>query len=444
MRKNFSKVIATLMAITMSFTALTGCGSQETKTGDKGENGTVSQTKEIIFWNTGTEDVDKQIYNKAIEMFNQSTKTGYKVVNVPTQNDTYKEKLVIAMSSGECPDMYMTWSGGPMNEYIDSGFASPVTDLFQKSELPNRLLEAGVEQGKYKGEIYGIPYAGVSLSGIYYNKELFEKYHLEVPKTVEGLEKVCDVFVENGIIPFALANSDKWTGSMFFMNLAARKGGLEPFQSAVAGSGTFEDECFVYAGNKIREWTEKGYFPTGTNSLSTNDGQSRQLLYQETAAMELIGSWYTSIIKSESEEFYQKLGWFPFPALEGSNADPSIMIGSIGQDFISFYCEGEKLEAAFEMATKFSEPEMVDFMIEKGKMPPVKGVEDKLTDEISKTIFQKAQEASSIQLWYDQYLPPAVAQVHLDTSQELFGLTMSSEDAAKQMQNAMKEYIEDK
>lgn len=444
MRKKFSKMLAILMVATMGVTALTGCGSQEAKTSDKEESVAGSETKEIIFWNAGTEDVDKQIHNKAIEMFNQNTKSGYKVVSVPTQNDTYKEKLVIAMSSGECPDMYMTWSGGPMNEYIDSGFASPVTDLFQKSELSNRLLEAGVEQGKYKGEIYGIPYTGVSLSGIYYNKELFEKYHLEVPTTVEELEKVCDTLLENGITPFALANSAKWTGSMFFMNLAARKGGLEPFQSAVAGNSTFEDECFVYAGNKIREWTEKGYFPTGTNSLSEDDGQARQLLYQETAAMDLIGSWYTSIIKSESEEFYQKLGWFPFPAVEGSKADPSIMIGSIGQNFISFHCEGEKLEAAFEMATTFSEPEMVDFMVEKGKMPPVKGVEEKLTDEISKTIFQKAQEASSVQLWYDQYLPPAVAQVHLDTSQELFGLTMTSEDAAKQMQNAMKEYIEDK
>ena len=43
---------------------------------------------------------------------------GYTVNQVAIQNDTYKEKLVIAMSSGECPDMYSSWSGGPMYEYI--------------------------------------------------------------------------------------------------------------------------------------------------------------------------------------------------------------------------------------------------------------------------------------------------------------------------------------
>ena len=49
------------------------------------------------------------------------------------QNDNYREKLIIAMSSGECPDMYTSWTGGPMIEYIESGFAQPLDDLFYKA-----------------------------------------------------------------------------------------------------------------------------------------------------------------------------------------------------------------------------------------------------------------------------------------------------------------------
>ncbi len=426
---------ALVMTAVMTVSMLAGCnGGESTEEKDGGD-------KEIIFWNIGTEDVDKAIYDKAIKLFNETTDSGYTVKSVPVQNDTYKEKLVIAMSSGECPDMYINWSGGPMNEYIESGYAKPVTDLFNESELPERLMDASIAQATYKEDIYAVPYMNVSLSGIYYNKEMFEEYNLEVPKTVEELESVCDTLIENGVTPFALANSAKWTGSMYFMNLAARKGGLEPFQAAVDGSGSFEDECFIYAGDKIREWTEKGYFPEGVNSLSEDDGQARQLLYQESAAMNLIGSWYTGLLQQDSKEFYEKVGWFPFPAVDGSDADSSIMIGTIGDNFISFNCEGEKLKAAFECASKFSEAEVVDFMVESGKVPPVKGVENKLTDPISKLVIKAANDASSTQLWYDQYLPPAVAQVHLDTSQELFGLTMTSEDAAKQLQEAMQEYI---
>ncbi|MCP1110052.1 raffinose/stachyose/melibiose transport system substrate-binding protein [Lachnospiraceae bacterium PM6-15] len=441
MKTRTKKLLSLLLVTVMGASLLVGCGGKSSDEGDTDK--TTGGDNEIVFWNIGTEEVDKAIYDKAIEMFAESTDTDYTITSVPVQNDTYKEKLVIAMSSGECPDMYINWSGGPMNEYIESGYAQPITDLFNDSELPDRLLDASIAQATYKDDIYAVPFMNVSLSGIFYNKEMFEKYDLEVPTTIEELEAVSDTFVKNGITPFALANAPKWTGSMYFMNLAARKGGLEPFNAAVDGSGTFEDECFIWAGDKILEWEEKGYFPEGVNSLSEDDGQARQMLYQETAAMDLIGSWYTGLIQQDSPEFYEKIGWFPFPGLEGSDVDDSIMIGTIGDNFISFNCKDDKLAAAFECATKFSEDEMVDFMVESGKVPPVKGVENKLTDPITKSIMEAANNASSTQLWYDQYLPPAVAQAHLDTSQELFGGTMTSKDAAKKFQEAMQEYLDE-
>lgn len=451
MRKRTMKIAAMLLASVMAV-SMTGCkGSTEADNsgaasdagldeGSLGEDG----SKEISFWNIGTEEVDKAIYDKAVEMFNSTTDSGYTVVSVPVQNDTYKEKLVIAMSSGECPDMYTSWSGGPMNEYIDSGYAQPITDLFNNSELPDRLMDAAIEQAKYKDDIYAVPFMNVSISGIYYNTEIFERLNLQVPTTISQLESVCDTLVENKITPFALANGPKWTGSMYFMNLAARYGGLEPFQEAVAGTGSFEDECFIKAGKTIQDWAEKGYFPEGMNSLSEDDGQARQMLYQETAAMSLAGSWYTGIMQQDSEEFAAKMDWFPFPAADDSSADSSILIGTVGDNFISFHCEGGKLKAAFDCAAKFSEEEVVDFMVESGKIPPVKGAEDKLTDKTTKTIMDAVTKASSIQLWYDQYLPPAVASVHLDTCQEMFGLTKTPEDAAKEFQQAMEEYNAEK
>lgn len=51
---------------------------------------------------------------------------------------------------------------------------------------------------------------------------------------------------------------------------------------------------------------ENGYFPDGVNSLSEDDGQAKQLMYQETAGMLLCGSWYTGTFATDSEEFYEK------------------------------------------------------------------------------------------------------------------------------------------
>ena len=66
----------------------------------------------------------------------------------------------------------------------------------------------------------------VILAGIFYNKDMFKQYGLEEPKTLADLENICATLKENGITPFALANASKWTGSMYFMSLAARYGGL--------------------------------------------------------------------------------------------------------------------------------------------------------------------------------------------------------------------------
>ena len=444
MKKRFARIMALSMAAVMT-ASLAACGGGGGDSSGDGDGGSDSDgKKEITYWNIGVESPDKDVLTKAVEKFNSETESGYTVTSVPTQNDTYKEKLVVAMSSGECPDMYSCWSGGPMYEYIDSGFGQPIDDLFNASDIKDKLMGSAVGQASYNGHIYAVPYQNVSMSGIFYNKEMFEKFKLKEPETLADLEAICDTLKKNDITPFALANSSKWTGSMYYMNLAARYGGLEPFQKAVAGEGKFTDECFIKAGEKIQEWVEAGYFPDGVNSLSEDDGQAKQLMYQETAGMLLCGSWYTGTFATDSAEFYEKIGWFPFPAIEECDVDPSIMIGTVGDQFIVFNCEGEKLKAAFECAEAHLSDEVIDFEVENGKIPPIVGVEDKLTDSVTKEVVEAANNASEIQLWYDQYLPPAVATAHLDGLQEVFGLTKTPQEAQEAMQKAMDDYLANK
>ncbi len=446
MKKRFARIMALSMAavMTASLAACGGGGGDSSGDGDGGSGSDSDGKKEITYWNIGVESPDKDVITKAVEKFNSETESGYTVTSVPTQNDTYKEKLVVAMSSGECPDMYSCWSGGPMYEYIDSGFGQPIDDLFNASDIKDKLMGSAVGQASYNGHIYAVPYQNVSMSGIFYNKEMFEKFKLKEPETLADLEAICDTLKKNDITPFALANSSKWTGSMYYMNLAARYGGLEPFQKAVAGEGKFTDECFIKAGEKIQEWVEAGYFPDGVNSLSEDDGQAKQLMYQETAGMLLCGSWYTGTFATDSAEFYEKIGWFPFPAIEECDVDPSIMIGTVGDQFIVFNCEGEKLKAAFECAEAHLSDEVIDFEVENGKLPPIVGIEDKLTDSVTKEVVEAANNASEIQLWYDQYLPPAVATAHLDGLQEVFGLTKTPQEAQEAMQKAMDDYLANK
>ncbi len=397
--------------------------------------------QEISFWNIGTQDPDKDLWQWAIDQYNaDNPDSGYVVKETTTQNDQYKQKLIVAMSAGECPDMYIHWSGGPMNEYVDSGFAQPITDLMASSGVQDKLLDGAIAQASYNGEIYSVPIIDCSVAGIFYNKEIYDTVGLSIPTTMAELEANSDALVAAGYIPFSLANASQWTGSMYYMYFVTRYAGLDPFANAVAGTGSFEDEAFIYAGEKIQEWVDAGYFPQGVNGLDEDAGQSKQLMYTEEAAMQLHGSWQASRYLADSPEFYEKIGWFPVPGIEGGYEDDSILVGTIGGNFVSFNCTGDMLEEAFKCVTYYSSDEWEQLALEAGKIPPLKGSVSE--DPVMQSIGEAIENASSIQLWYDQYLPNELAEVHKAESQKLFDHSATPEEVAAAQQAAMDAYNE--
>ena len=410
--------------------------------GGSGESKSDSNSKVLEYWNINTEGSYKAIMDCALESYNANPVNGYTVEASPVVNDKYKEKLAIAMSSGQCPDIYSNWSGGPLFEYAESGFAQPLEDLLENSPIKDKVMPAGLQQATKDGHVYGVPYQNLTLVGVYYNKSIFDKYGFEEPKTIQELEHICEVLKADGIIPFALANRTKWTGSLYFMSLVNRYGGYEEVAAAEAGTGSFESECFIKAGEKIQDWVRKGYFPEGVNSLSEDDGQARQLIYREEAAMKVALANDIGTFKNEAPEFYaEKIGWFPFPYDENyPDVDPTIQVGSVGNQFITVNATGEAREAAFALIENHFTDASIQTAIDTGCIPPVIGIENKLSDPIQKKLVETVLGASAIQLYYDQYLPPAVSSVHLDTCQEIFGLTMTPQEAQAQMQAAMEKY----
>ncbi len=393
---------------------------------------------ELEFWHIQTNGEIPQVIQESVDRYT-AEHPQYRVNVVPTANDSYKQKLTIAMASDKIPDIFPSWSGGPMIEYVNSGLIADLTDqMNKKNSYKNRFLDAAIDQASYQGRIYGVPVENVAVSGVFYNKKLFDQYKIVIPQTVEELEAIAEKFVAIGIFPFALANKTQWPGSMYYMNLATRYGGLEPFREAVSGEGSFEAPAFVYAGEKIQEWVEKGYFNLGFNGLDEDSGQTRQLLYTGQAAMTMMGSWYVSIIKDENPEFFQNLGVFKFPSIKDSSADQDIVIGTVGDNFYHVSASSPDTSGAFGVVFSLLDEQAVKKRLQLGRIVPLKGIV--LKEPLLQQIMGFINQAPGVQLWYDQYLPPALGELHKSTLQEVFGGTMSPGDANRKMQEAMKAY----
>jgi len=425
MRKFYLTYLLLLAAIGLT---ITGCSKSEWK-GDE-------NTLEI--WHVQNTGEGPGIIERAVGRFKKDNPS-FKVNIVVVANDVYKQRLAVAAASGRLPDCFFSWSGGPMFEYVKNNTIIDLTSFMDANNYKDRILDGAIAQARYQGKIWGLPAMNMAAAMVFYNKEIFAKYNLQVPATIRELETVCDTLKANGITPFSLANKTQWTGSMYFMYLATRKGGVQPFNNAVDGSGSFTDPAFVYAGEKIQEWVKKGYFLPGFNGLDWDSGQARGPMYRGETAMLIMGSWFVSQAQGESPEFFSKMGMFKFPREEQGIGNPDTLVGTFGDNFYHISSTSKNPEKAFELLTHLIDDEAVADYLADGRLPPVKDV--KFTDPMLAELFNIIQQAPDVQLWYDQSLSADAAQVHLVTSQELFGLTLEPRNAAQQLQDAQAAYL---
>jgi raffinose/stachyose/melibiose transport system substrate-binding protein len=404
--------------------------------GGEQEAGGSANTLEL--WSIQTDGNGPEIFRRAIARFRKDN-PNIKVNLTMIANDSYKQKLAVALASGQAPDCFFSWGGGPMQEFVKNNQIADLTPYMNANNYKAKFLDTAVAQATYQGKIWGVPMQNVAVGTIFYNKDIFNKYKLAVPATIRELETVCDTLKRNNIFPFALANKTQWTGSMYYMCLATRRGGTQPFTSAVDGSGSFLDPAFIYAGEKIQEWVKKGYFITGFNGLDWDAGQARATIYRGEAAMVLMGSWFNMQALNENPAFHARMGFFKFPRDEQGTGNPNTAIGTVGDNFYHVSASSKNQEKAFELISRLIDDEAVKDALADGRIPPVKGVN--LRDQNLIELFAQIQGAPELQLWYDQSLSFEVSEVHKITSQMIFGGTITPRAAAQQLQDAQAAYL---
>jgi len=396
------------------------------------------QRETLEIWSIQTDGNGPDIYNRAVARFRKNN-PNIRVNLTMIANDSYKQKLAVALASGKAPDCYFSWGGGPMQEFIRNNQIIDLSSYMNANNYKARFLDAAISQMTSQGKIWGVPVNNVASGVIFYNKEIFNKYKLAVPTTIRELETACDTLKKNNIFPFALANKTQWTGSIYYTALATRRGGTQPFQKAVDGSGTFLDPAFIYAGEKIQEWVNKGYFITGFNGLDWDAGQARAPIYRGEAAMVLMGSWFNMQARNENPVFHSKMGFFKFPRDEQGTGDPNIAFGTVGDNFYHVSASSKNPAKAFELITCLIDDTAAKDAIDDGRIPPIKGVT--LRDPILKELFDQIVSAPEVQLWYDQSLSFEVSEVHKVTSQQVFGKTLTPREAAQKLQDAQAAYL---
>jgi raffinose/stachyose/melibiose transport system substrate-binding protein len=391
-------------------------------------------TKTISEWDIQTQPASAKIIQDALTRFEKAN-PGYKAERAQIPNDAYKTKLKIAFGANEPPCVFTNWGGGSLREYVKAGQVVDLTSYLAKdTAFKERFIPTAFDATTIQGKVYGLPGENTAAAVIYYNTELFAKNGLTPPTTWPELLKVVAAFKAKGIAPFALANKAKWPASMYFMYLVDRIGGPEVFRKAAARApgGSFADPAFVEAGRKLQELVKAGAFAQGFNGLDYDVGASRRLMYADKAAMQLMGTWESSSMANENPSFIKKVDFFPFPAVPGGKGQAGDILGSVGSNFYSVSSACKAPEAAYKLIKTMVDDAAVQARLTDNRMVPVKGLQ--VSDPTMRRVMKLVADAPSVQNWYDQELPPQLAELHKDTVQSLLGLSITPEEAAQKME----------
>ncbi|MFB7638922.1 extracellular solute-binding protein [Peribacillus butanolivorans] len=423
-----------LIVILLSLILLVGCQAPNANPSSGSSSERDGGKKELTVWHIESQGGEPGLKD-AVKRF-EDKHPGVSVKLIKQENDPYKSKLVVAMGGGNPPDVFHSWGGGWLKNFVDAGQVRDITNDIDKDSY----LEAALSESTFDDKVYGAP-VGMNVVPVWYNKKIFKKYNIEEPETYEELLKVIKTLKANDVIPFSLANKSKWTGAFYLMYFAERFGGADLFNEAFSRTGrTFDDKAYIEAGRKIQELVKLGAFPEGMNGMNFDTGQSRQLIYTEKAAMEVMVSSYLGNVRKEFPEIEEDLGFFLFPAVTGGKGAKNHVVGGISPVF-SVSEKSKNADLAVELVKELSSKETAEKLANmKGAISAVKGVsyEDEYTEKLSKVL----ENAEYLQTFYDQTLPPELAEVHLNTTQALFGLSITPEEAAAKVEEKAKEVLE--
>ncbi|WP_328746765.1 extracellular solute-binding protein [Streptomyces sp. NBC_00285] len=164
-------------ALVASFAlAATACGGSDS--GDKAD-GPVT----ITWWDTSNATNEAPTYKALIKDFEAANK-GVKVTYVNVPFDQAQNKFDTAAGASGAPDVLRS-DVGWTPAFAKKGFFLPLDGteaLADQAKFKPNLIE----QAKYDGKTYGVPFVTDTLA-LVYNKQLFAKAGIEAPKTWDDL-----------------------------------------------------------------------------------------------------------------------------------------------------------------------------------------------------------------------------------------------------------------
>ncbi|HNX73741.1 MAG TPA: extracellular solute-binding protein [Spirochaetales bacterium] len=229
----------------------------------------------------------------------------FEVTAVQTANYTVTLKTMIA--SGDIPDIIF----GKPKEMSDLIQAGHIADLSKAAFLKN-LNKDSLPAVTISGKVYGVP-IDLQTIGVFYNKDVFAKYKLSVPKTWSEFIALADTLKSKNVAPFAHPYKDNWTLFVDFYadEYVARQDAPTFYEDIESGKKTFAGSA--YFKNTLTRFLKRVSYNAG-DDWGTDNSTAQSMLATGKAGMYVQGNWSVGDFVNNYPN--AKIGFFPMPVFE--------------------------------------------------------------------------------------------------------------------------------
>lgn len=204
------------------------------------------------------------------------------------------------------PDIAFWHAGERMKFFVDRGLFADVSDIWADNNMYEDFASV-IPAMSVDGKQYGVPFSYYQW-GIYYNKDVFDRYGLSEPKTWDEFMAINATLKENGVAPITIGTRFLWTAAGWFDYLNMRVNGLDYHIDLMDGKIAYTDdgvrEVFKYWG----ELVNNGYFIDNHAAYTWQEAQP--FLFNGQAAMYLMGNFLTPNFPDDVN-----FGFFQFPQI---------------------------------------------------------------------------------------------------------------------------------
>lgn len=175
--------------------------SEEQTNNEENEEKETGEQVTIEWWTPNWDEVEsREMADEFMAMH-----PNIKVNLVITEWDTYKNKIMAAISTNNAPQLY-TILTTDVAQFAKLGLLSPLNELGANAGINfDDIIPAALDIASVDGKVYGIPFRHDG-SGVWYNVDMLNAVgYTEFPKTWDGLNELSEKIKESGVVEYAHA-----------------------------------------------------------------------------------------------------------------------------------------------------------------------------------------------------------------------------------------------